>query len=58
MTEPTGARMQHDVGADFKVPLPMFSGRNDDWPVCSARFGTYAELAGADCADLDGWGIS
>ena len=37
--------MQHDVGADFKVPLPMFSGRNDDWPVWSARFGAYAELA-------------
>ena len=46
MTEPTGARMQHDVGADFKVPLPMFSGWNDDWPVWSARFGAYAELAG------------
>ena len=46
MTEPTGARMQHIVGADFKVPLPMFSGRNDDWPVWSARFGAYAELAG------------
>ena len=28
----TGARMQHDVGAGFKVSLPMFSGRNDDWP--------------------------
>ena len=38
--------MQHDVGADFKVPLPMFAGRNDDWPVWSARFGAYAELAG------------
>ena len=24
----------------------MFSGRNDDWPVWSARFGAYAELAG------------
>ena len=46
MTEPTGARMQHDAGADFKVPLPMFFGRNDDWPVWSARFGAYAELAG------------
>ena len=46
MTEPTGARMQHDVDADFKVPLPMFTGRNDDWPVWSARFGAYAELAG------------
>ena len=46
MTEPTSARMQHDVSADFKVPLPMFSGRNDDWPVWSARFGAYAELAG------------
>ena len=46
MTETTSARMQHDVGADFKVPLPMFSGRNDDWPVWSARFGAYAELAG------------
>ena len=31
---------------DFKVPLPMFSGRNDDWPVWSARFGAYVELAG------------
>ena len=38
--------MQHDVGADFKVPLPVFSGRNEDWPVWSARFGAYAELAG------------
>ena len=38
--------MQEDVGADFKVPLPMFSGRNDDWQVWSARFGAYAELAG------------
>ena len=45
MTEPTGARMQHDVGADFKVPQLMFSGRNDDWLVRSARFGAYAELA-------------
>ena len=24
----------------------MFSGRNDDWLVWSARFGAYAELAG------------
>ena len=32
-------------GADFKVPPPMFSGRNDDWPVWSARFGAYAALA-------------
>ena len=48
MAETTGARMQHDVGADFKVPLPTFSGRNDDWPVWSARFGAYAELAGLD----------
>ena len=31
---------------DFKVPPPMFSGRNDDWPVWSARFGAYAELIG------------
>ena len=46
MTDPTGARIQHEVGTDFKVPLPMFSGRNDDWPVWSARFGAYAELAG------------
>ena len=46
MTENTGARMQHDVGADFKVTLPMFPGRNDDWPVWSARFGAYAELVG------------
>ena len=38
--------MQHHVGADSKVPLPLFSGRNDDWPVWSARFGAYAELAG------------
>ena len=38
--------MQHAVGADFKVPLPLFSGRNDDWTVWSARFGAYAELAG------------
>ena len=34
------------LGADFQVPLPMFSGRIDDWPVWSARFGAYAELAG------------
>ena len=46
MTEPTSERMHHDVGADFKVPPPMFSGRNDDWPVWSARFGACAELAG------------
>ena len=46
MTETPSAGMQDDVGADFKVPLPMFSGRNDDWPVWSARFGAYAELAG------------
>ena len=45
MAETAGARMQHDVGADFKVPLPMLSGRNDDWTVWSARFGAYAELA-------------
>ena len=31
MTETPSARMQHDVGADFKVPLLMFSGRNDDF---------------------------
>ena len=46
MTEPTSARMQHDVGADLKVPLPMFSGRDGDWPVWSARFEAHAELAG------------
>ena len=46
MAETFGARMQHDVGPDFKVPLPMFSGRNDDWPVWSARFVACAELAG------------
>ena len=28
MIESTSARMQHDAGADFKVPLSMFSGRN------------------------------
>ena len=26
MTESLDTRMQHDVGTDFKVPLPMFSG--------------------------------
>ena len=36
--------MQHEVGADFKVELPTFSGRHDDWTVWSARFGAYAEL--------------
>ena len=46
MTEPTGARVQQDVGADVKVPLPMFSGRNDEWPVWSARFGAYTEVTG------------
>ena len=38
--------MQHDAGTDFKVPLSVFSGRNEDWPVWSARFGAYAALAG------------
>ena len=38
--------MQHELGADFKVPLPLFSGRNDDWPVWSARSHACAELAG------------
>ena len=38
--------MQHDVGADFQVPLPMFSGRKVGWPVWSARSGACAELAG------------
>ena len=46
LAKTTGSRMQHAVGADFKVPLPMFSGRNDYWPVWSARFGAYPELAG------------
>ena len=45
MAETTCARIQHDVGADSKVTLPVFSGRDDDWPVWSARFGAYAELA-------------
>ena len=30
MAETVGSRLQHEMGADFKVPLPMFSGRNDD----------------------------
>ena len=46
MTETPSARMQDDVGAGFKVPLLMFSGRNDDWPVWSGRFRANAELAG------------
>ena len=58
--------MQHDVGADFKVPLPMYSGRHDDWLVWSARFGAHAELAldrgargsrSANSADHDGYAI-
>ena len=53
--------------SDFKVPLPMFSGRNDDWPVVSKvrsvrRVGRLDRCArgggSADCADLDGWNIS
>ena len=39
-------RMSHDVGSDFNVPLAMFSGRNEDWPTWSARFGAHTELAG------------
>ena len=38
--------MQHEGGADFTVPLPMFSGGTDDWPVWSATFEAFAELAG------------
>ena len=38
--------MIHDVGSDFKVPLPILSKRSEDWPKWSARFGAYAELAG------------
>ena len=30
----------------WKSHLPMFFGRNEDWPIRSARFGAYAELAG------------
>ena len=29
-----------------KTSKSHYSGRNDDWPVWSARFGAYAELAG------------
>ena len=38
--------MQHEEGADFTFPLPMFLGGNDDWLVWSPRFGAYAELGG------------
>ena len=39
--------MQHEVSADFiKSHCRWSSGRNDDWPLWSARFGGYAELAG------------
>ena len=38
--------MMHDAGCDFKVPLPMFSERKEDWPMWSARFGAYTEVAG------------
>ena len=34
------------MGSDFKVTLPMFFGRNEDWPKWSARFEAYADLAG------------
>ena len=38
--------MIHGVRSDFAVQLPMFSGRNEDWPMWSARLGAYPEFAG------------
>ena len=60
--EQAGGRMIHDKGSDFQVPLPLFSGRNEDWPIWSASFGAYAAMAGwstvpevaANIVDLDG----
>ena len=44
MGEHLGGRIQHEVGGDFTVPLPKFSGRNEDWSMWTARFEAYAEL--------------
>ena len=44
--ENSGGRLQRELGGDFKVPLPMFSGRNENWPKWTARFEGYAESAG------------
>ena len=41
-----GGRLQHEVGGDFKVPLPTFSGPNEDWPIWTVRFEACAALAG------------
>ena len=30
-------RLLYDVGSDYKVPLAMFSGKNDDWPIGEFR---------------------
>ena len=37
-------QLQHEVGGDVQAPLPTFSGRNEDWPMWTARFEAYAEL--------------
>ena len=42
MAGTAGARVQHDVGADVKVPLPMFSGRK--WEIKVAAY----EVASGD----------
>ena len=45
MAVSAGGRMIHDAGSDLEVSLSMFCGRNEDWPIWSARFGAYPELA-------------
>ena len=55
--------MEHEVGGDFTFPLPMFAGRNEDWPMWTASIEACAELggttsgccSGTDRIYLDGW---
>ena len=33
MHDKPGGRMQHSVSGDFQLPLPVFSARNENWPI-------------------------
>ena len=44
--------MIHNVGTDFKVPLPIFCGRTEDCPVWSGG-GRSADSADSGFADDD-----
>ena len=65
MAETAGARMQHDVGTDLKVPPPISQDGMMSCQCCQARFGTFVEVAGwtvvlrvveANSTDHDRWG--